>query len=124
MWELETGQVIRAFEGHSGAITPDGSRIVSGGQDATARVWDARSGRVTNTFTEHTGGVVAVVVTRRHARVDRLDRSNDQSLGSSLGETATRVDRPRQLRSGPGSDIGQPIGGVWLRRLHIARMGY
>jgi len=49
LWDLTTGRELRRFHGHKHAITsvafaPDGSRIVSGCQDQTVRVWDVASG--------------------------------------------------------------------------------
>ena len=48
--------------GHSREVTsvsfsPGGSRIVSGSQDKTVRVWDAVTGEVINTLTGHSYGL-------------------------------------------------------------------
>jgi len=45
LWNLETGEPIRRFQGHKGAVlsaafTPDGLHAVSVSMDATARLWD------------------------------------------------------------------------------------
>jgi small GTP-binding protein len=43
VWELNTGHLIGTFSGHSGAVLSvavSGNKIVSGGIDATLRVWD------------------------------------------------------------------------------------
>jgi WD40 repeat protein len=47
------------------AVTPDGSRIVSGGSrgDCTVRVWELASGRELATLTGHTNSVNAVAIT-------------------------------------------------------------
>jgi serine/threonine protein kinase/WD40 repeat protein len=45
LWDLETGQTLKAFEGHTNgvqtvAISPDGRRALSGSHDHTVRLWD------------------------------------------------------------------------------------
>lgn len=49
LWDAETGDLLREFEGHTGypvslAFSPDGSRLVSGGEDWTAIVWNTETG--------------------------------------------------------------------------------
>jgi WD40 repeat protein len=50
LWNTETGQLIRSFEGHAKAIkrlviSPDGSRVLSGSEDGAAKLWDATTGQ-------------------------------------------------------------------------------
>jgi WD40 repeat protein len=45
LWDAETGQELRAFEGHEErvkavAFSPDGARVLTGSADKTARLWD------------------------------------------------------------------------------------
>jgi len=45
LWDVMAGKLIRQFIGHRGgvtalAFTPDGLRLISGGEDTTALVWD------------------------------------------------------------------------------------
>jgi WD40 repeat protein len=45
IWDSQTGELKRSFRGHTGlvsslAFSPDGSRLVSGSRDKTAKVWD------------------------------------------------------------------------------------
>jgi WD40 repeat protein len=46
IWEVETGQELRQYEGHTDAVAsvaffPDGKRIVFASYDGTARIWRA-----------------------------------------------------------------------------------
>ncbi|MBN2229297.1 MAG: WD40 repeat domain-containing protein [Candidatus Thorarchaeota archaeon] len=55
------------MEGHeftvwSLSITPDGQRIVSGGQDATIRLWDFATGREIHRFIGHDGPIYGLVI--------------------------------------------------------------
>ena len=45
MWDAQTGAEVLTLKGHTGHVTsasfsPDGSRIVTGSWDNTAKVWD------------------------------------------------------------------------------------
>ena len=65
MWDAESGQELQQLSGHtdwvrSVAYNPDGSRIVSGGQDRTVRVWDAESGQELQQLSGHSGIVWSV----------------------------------------------------------------
>jgi WD40 repeat protein len=64
VWDARSGDPRLTLEGHSGwvwasAFSPDGTRLVSAGSDATVRVWDARSGDPLLTLEGHRGGVWA-----------------------------------------------------------------
>jgi WD40 repeat protein len=50
VYEVETGRLLRTFAGHTAhlwgaALSPDGRRLVSGGQDSILRVWDVETGK-------------------------------------------------------------------------------
>lgn len=71
-----------ALYGHTAAVngvamSSDGSRIVTGSWDKTARLWDARSGRLIREFKGHTNGVnsVALSTEGRHLATGSTDRT-------------------------------------------------
>jgi WD40 repeat protein/serine/threonine protein kinase len=83
LWDLESGQTLRALDGHSGsvqaiAVTSDGRRAVSGSDDGTLRLWDLESGQTVRTLQGHTGPVQAVAVTLDGRRA--VSASSDREL--------------------------------------------
>jgi len=65
LWDAETGELIRQFEGHSDAVTrvqfsPDGRWLLSGSIDETLRLWDVETGAEIRRFDGHTGGVMSI----------------------------------------------------------------
>ena len=67
------GAALLELKGHTGEVTsvsfsPDGSRIVTGSDDRTAKVWDARTGTALLELKGHTGRCdERVVQPGRHA---------------------------------------------------------
>jgi hypothetical protein len=71
------------------AVTPDGSRIVTGSSDKTARVWDAHTGAELLQLTGHDGFVFGVAVTPDGSRImtgsgDKTARVWDAHTGAEL----------------------------------------
>jgi WD40 repeat protein len=59
LWDLTTGAEVHRFTGHTGGIqsvayAPDGSTVLTGSYDKTARLRDARTGAELCQFTGHT----------------------------------------------------------------------
>ena len=55
IWDVATGRELAAWKGHDSSITSlaislDGSRIVTGSNDATVILWDVDSGQIVNRF--------------------------------------------------------------------------
>ncbi len=62
---VEDKALIRIFTGHAGtvssvAFSPDGSQVLTGSSDSTARLWDSKSGKPLLTFKGHASSVSGV----------------------------------------------------------------
>jgi hypothetical protein len=65
MWDVRTWSAVRSFEGHTDIIwcfawSPDGSRVLSGGDDKTLRLWDVATGRCLRVLEGHTSQVLSL----------------------------------------------------------------
>lgn len=120
LWELATGRCVRTIPHHGSllalAISPDGSRAVSGKADWTMRLWEPSTGRMLDRY-EHTGKVWAVAVTENGRLA--LSGCDDGSLrfwdlatghcirafaghGSGVGSLAVTPDGRYALSGGAG----------------------
>jgi WD40 repeat protein len=74
LWDAATGRLIRSFEGHTGlvksvAFSPDGTHVVSGGEDEMLKLWDVATGQLIWTSKGHSGGVNSVAISPDGTRV-------------------------------------------------------
>ena len=81
------------------AFSPDGSRIVTGGADQTARVWDAATGRPLTPPLQHRGTVTTVTFRDGGRRVVAASGYNGRPDEFDLREwdTVNENVRPRVL---------------------------
>jgi WD40 repeat protein/tRNA A-37 threonylcarbamoyl transferase component Bud32 len=67
LWDLDTGQLLRRFEGRHGlevtrlAFSPDGRRALSSSQDSLVKLWDVETGKAIHTLAGHGSWVWDVV---------------------------------------------------------------
>lgn len=65
VFDIATGRQVLTLTGHSAAVhvavfSPDGSRIATGSNDMTAKLWDSGTGQEVFTLRGHTAGVLSV----------------------------------------------------------------
>jgi len=66
LWDVQTGQEIRQFIGHTENIwsvvfSADGKTIATASNDGTARLWDVQTGQELRSLVGHTAGVENVI---------------------------------------------------------------
>jgi len=88
--EVVVTEPIRTFTGHGNHVTsvafsPDGTRVLSGGYDRTAKLWDVSTGTCIRTFTGHSHIVLSVAFSPDGTRV--LTGSHDNT--AKLWDAAT-----------------------------------
>jgi WD40 repeat protein/tRNA A-37 threonylcarbamoyl transferase component Bud32 len=96
IYDLAQGKELRKLSGHSDAVrvlavSADGTRAVSGGDDKQVRVWDVERGTQVNRFTRHTAAITGLAFSPDGKRV--VSASRDGTL--RLWETITG----RELRA-------------------------
>ncbi len=83
LWDAETGQEIRTFRGHTSSVisvafSPDGTRVLTGSEDRTARIWQLEGITIED-----------FVFFIEHWRDDNCDISNDYCDGTDLDFSGT-----------------------------------
>lgn len=77
------------------AFSPDGRRIVSGSTDKTIKLWDARTGQLTNTLSDHRSSIYSVT----------FSPDGKQVLSGSVDQTV------RLWNVATGQAVGKPLVG-------------
>ncbi len=85
LWNVETGEEIRPFDGHADEVTalaysPDGKTLASGGYDCTVRLWDPSTGRERRCLQGHKERVLALAFS-----------PNGATLASASADGTTRL---------------------------------
>jgi hypothetical protein len=105
-WGERTG-----LRGHTGtvgtvAFSPDGTRVLTGSWDNTARLWDAATGTAVATLAGHTGFVAAVAFSPDGTRVltgseDNTARLWDAATGTAVATLAGHTASVRAVAFSP-----------------------
>jgi tRNA A-37 threonylcarbamoyl transferase component Bud32 len=82
-YDIATGREVLKLTGHNDAVrcvavSGDGKRAVSGGDDRTVRVWELERGREIHRFTRHRAGVTGVALSSDGKLI--LSGARDQTL--------------------------------------------
>lgn len=95
LWDVETGQLIKALSAHTGAVlqvvfSPDGKSIVSASADRSMILWDTATGTIVHRYFGHTATVNSAAFSPdgNHilsASQDRILMMWDATKGARLG---------------------------------------
>ena len=96
LWDIETGVLVRRFEGHEGDLTsiafsPDQQQLVSAAWDSTLISWDIRTGNELRRFKGHTGAVFDVAFSPDGSQL--VSGSEDRTITLWDAATASIVRR-------------------------------
>ena len=127
LWDLESGAVLRTFEGHVGLVTavvplPDGRRALSGSEDKTLKLWDLETGAVLRTLEGHIGwGDRRGAATRRPPRALRLRGQDPQAMGSGKRRGLAHPRRPHRWVTAVAllPDGSRALSGSWDHTLKL-----
>src|SRR5262245_13177026 len=93
-WLLQRGDEFASLRGHKGVVRtllflPDGSTLISAGDDGTIRTWDTSSNSLRQTMQSHSGKVTALALVPRTQLLasagDDGDRKSTRLNSSHLG---------------------------------------
>jgi WD40 repeat protein len=114
LWDIDTGKIVRRFgDGFAGwalALSRDGKRVVAGGTDRTARVWDLETGAEIQKLAGHTDAVWGAALTAdgKTAITGGRDRAIivwDVAKGKEVRSFKGVRDRVRALALSPDEKI-------------------
>jgi WD40 repeat protein len=87
IWDVVGGRLLRNIGDHGNdvdglAISPDGTRVLTGGRDNIAKLWDVASGALLKTFTGHANWVAQAALSNNGRYCEAWTRSASDRRGS------------------------------------------
>ncbi|MBI5961367.1 MAG: PQQ-binding-like beta-propeller repeat protein, partial [Chloroflexi bacterium] len=98
LWDVNTGEAIHRFSGHTGwifsvAFSPDGRMIASGSTDPLVRLWDAQTGEEIRHFEGNVGQVRNVAFSPDGSKLFSVSGNTISVWSLETGEEIYRVDK-------------------------------
>jgi WD40 repeat protein len=117
IFDATTGKQTAVCEGHRLGIwgctfSPDGTRIVSGGEDRMARVWDAATGALVATCRGHESKVLGAAFRPDGARL--VTTSSDGTVRQWDAATGAEVEAPYDRHTGEVTAAAYSPDGRWV----------
>ncbi|QUW02760.1 AAA-like domain-containing protein [Chloracidobacterium validum] len=125
IWLMETGEEIKKINTPivlAVAFSKDGKQILSGANDSSIRVWNAKTGTETQTILGRSGAIISVIFSPDGKRIastsdDKIARIWDATSGLELLQVSGLSERCKIAFSSDGQWIGIPCNDKTVRIL-------
>ncbi len=121
LWDVETGKVTDTLRGHKDPVlsvtfSPDGTTVLTGGEDQTARLWNARTGDQMREYGGHTDSVYSAAISPDGTKVlmgyaDKTARLWDAEMGHEIRRFAGHTDMVSSVAFSPNENY--IVTGSW-----------
>lgn len=96
MWDVETGKVVKTFEGHTAKVyglglSENGKTLVSAGNDKVVRVWDVDQGKEVHAFKGHKTGLWSLAISKNGRRILSGDDDGEVRVWDLLDRKGTSL---------------------------------